>query len=320
MASRQTKARNDKKSSDGQGLGKPSASPEHGHLAEATEEKDPPNRAVLDAIMTLRDEVAQIKTDVCAIIDTRIKDTYNDLKEEIISATSSLQTSITKLEATTASHDTTIKEIERSTTDHSDSVTTLQRQVTYLKSEMEKYAQKCEDLEARSRRNNVRIVGIAEGEEGPKPRNFTAKLLQDVLSLDEPPLIDRAHRTLRQRPGPGTPPRPFVVRLHYYHTTEYILNKAATTTRDGKNLQYQGKKIHIFPDYPPTIVKQRALFTRTREILRNQPGVKYGLLYPARLLVTYKGVQTSFTDPQKAQTYAEQLFGIRSDHSPIPAK
>lgn len=148
-------------------------------------------------------------------------------------------------------------------------------------------------------------MGVPEGKEGPNPRDFIARLLQEVLNLEEKPLIDRAHWSLKQRPGPHDTPWPFVLRLHYYQTLEDIMRKAAAM----KNIQYQGKKLQVFPNYPPTVAKRRALFTRTREILRGQPGVKYGLLYPVRLLVTYNSEQTSFTDPKKAQDFAEHFFG-----------
>lgn len=157
-----------------------------------SEEADPPNRAVLAAIAALRNGVAQIKEDICATIDARIQTVY-----------------ITALEKTTALHENTIREIEKSASHHSD-VTTLQRQVTRLNSDVEKLTEKCEDLEGSSRRHNIWIIGIPEGTEGPRPRDFIAGLLQDVLSLDEKPLIDRAHRTLRKRLEPHEPPRPFI--------------------------------------------------------------------------------------------------------------
>lgn len=73
-------------------------------------------------------------------------------------------------------------------------------------------------------------------------------------------------------------------------------------------LRCKGEELQIFPDYPPAVAKRRTLFNRTREILRGQAGVKYGLLYPAKLLVIHDGVQATFADPQKAQEYAESLF------------
>lgn len=205
----------------------------------------------------------------------------------------------------------TITELEKSVSLHSDDVTTLQRQVARLNSEVEKLTGKCEDLEGRCRRHNIRIIGIPEGAEGSRPRDFIAGLLQDVLSLDEKPLIDRVHRTLRRRPDPQEPPRPFVLRLHYYHVLEDILRKSAA----AKQLYYRGKRIQIFPDYPPAVAKRRALFNRARELLRDKPGVRYGLLYPARLLVTHNGTQTSFMDPKKAEEYAESLSASESSTS-----
>jgi len=75
------------------------------------------------------------------------------------------------------------------------------------------------------------------------------------------------------------------------------------------NLEYQGRKIFIFPDFPPSVVKQRAAFTKVRGMLRGRSDVRYGLIYPAKLLVTHRGVKMSFTDPKEAQDYAEKHFG-----------
>lgn len=276
-------------------------------LPDDMNEADPSNHAVLAAIAALRSEVAQIKSDICSSIDARIQTVCTELKSELATTKKEIQTSITALEGSTASHEKTIKDLERSASLQSDDITALQRQVKRLNSEMEKLVSKCEDLEGRSRRHNIRIIGIPEGAEGSTPRDFVAGLLQELLSLEAKPLIDRAHRTLRRRPDPQEPPRPIILRLHYYHVLEDILRKAIA----AKQLFYEGKRIQIFPDYPPSIAKRRALFNRARELLQDKPVVKYGLLYPARLLVTVNGMQTSFTDPKKAEEYADGLFAPR---------
>lgn len=184
------------------GLDQPSDSTEVVEPEHLSEEADPPNRAVLAAIAALRSEITQIKDDICATIDVRIQTVYTVLRGELATTKEELQTSITTLEKTATSHANTIGEIEKSASHHSDDVTALQRQVTRLSSEVEKLTEKCEDLEGRSRRHNIRVIGVPEGTEGPRPRDFIAGLLQEVLSLDEKPLIDRAHRTLRRRPEP----------------------------------------------------------------------------------------------------------------------
>lgn len=58
---------------------------------EMNEEEDPPNSS---AITALQSEMAQIKSDIYAVIDSRIKCVYTDLREEIAAAKKDMQTSI----------------------------------------------------------------------------------------------------------------------------------------------------------------------------------------------------------------------------------
>lgn len=55
-----------------------------------------------------------------------------------------------------------------------------------------------EDLEARGRRNNLRIRGFPEGCEGDSIVGFLEQVLPEILDLDFPRgfIIERAHRTL----------------------------------------------------------------------------------------------------------------------------
>ncbi|XP_076874334.1 uncharacterized protein LOC143523664 [Brachyhypopomus gauderio] len=62
-------------------------------------------------------------------------------------------------------HGETVRELEHVTMDHSEQVTELQTAVKKLTAQTKCLKQKCEDLEACLRRNNLRIVGIPEGSE-----------------------------------------------------------------------------------------------------------------------------------------------------------
>ena len=198
----------------------------------------------------------------------------------------------------------TLKSLEANAT--SDTVVDLEATVKQLHSQVEQLSEKCLDLEGRSKRQNLRIAGVKEGEErGQKARDFVAQLLMEVLQLDEKPVIDRAHRALRQRPGDNEPPRHLILRVHHCHALESILQKVMRS----QNLTYRGQRIQVFRDFPPTVVKRRAAFTPARKLLRDQPGVKFGLLYPAKLRVTHNGKETTFTDPEEARLYAERHFG-----------
>lgn len=59
------------------------------------------------------------------------------------------------------------------------------------------------------------MLGIEEGEEGLWPTEFIAQLLQDVLQLEDKPVLGRAHCSIRAKPKDGELPRPFVIRVHF---------------------------------------------------------------------------------------------------------
>ncbi|KAI2642956.1 LINE-1 type transposase domain-containing protein 1 [Labeo rohita] len=84
------------------------------------------------------------------------------------------------------------------------------------------------DLESRSRRNNIRIIGLPESTEGPRPSVFFSELLAEVFGdgvLESPPECDRAHRSLSDKPKPGQRPRPVIVRLHRFQQKEKIIRE-----------------------------------------------------------------------------------------------
>ena len=75
--------------------------------------------------------------------------------------------------------------------------------------ELNKIKMKNEDLEARSRRNNIRILGLPEMTAMGKPKVYIEIMLCDIFGLEmlSPFLVvKRAHRRLAPRPimGHGT--------------------------------------------------------------------------------------------------------------------
>ncbi|KAL7845247.1 hypothetical protein AOLI_G00234390 [Acnodon oligacanthus] len=73
---------------------------------------------------------------------------------------------------------------------------------------------KCDDLESRSCRQNIRIVGVPEGETFFITNSAVLELLRQAFDLDKAPEVDHAHRSLA--PKRGDIPRPIVASLHYY--------------------------------------------------------------------------------------------------------
>ncbi|KAJ3613996.1 hypothetical protein NHX12_017573 [Muraenolepis orangiensis] len=186
-----------------------------------------------------------------------------------------LKSSVEPLQRTVEAHKATMRDLEQAATDHSTQIDELEATVGMLTSQVKRLDDKCEELEGRSRRNNIRAMGIPEGLEGPRATDFVAQLLRDLLKLDEKPLLDRAHRTLQEWSGEGTPPRPFVVRVHFFHIRSQILQRAG----ESSPLLYNGKRISIFRDYTSSVAKKRAAFVKVKRTLHSYPNVKFGLLF-----------------------------------------
>ncbi|KAL1266063.1 hypothetical protein QQF64_004090 [Cirrhinus molitorella] len=103
------------------------------------------------------------------------------------------------------------------------------------------------DLEARSRRHNIKIVGIQEGEEEGKPTEFVSRLIPQLLGEEyfpHPVKVDRAHRSLQPKPAVGEKPRTILARIHHFQEKELILRRGRM-----QPLEYKGKRVLIFPDY-----------------------------------------------------------------------
>lgn len=95
------------------------------------------------------------------------------------------------------------------------------------------------DLEARSRRNNIRIHGIAEGAEGDNMKTFLEQFFKNELSLTTPLGIQRCHRSLGPRPPQDSNPRSVLVYFLEYTTKEQVLRSAWRK----KEIHYNGKRV-----------------------------------------------------------------------------
>ncbi|XP_073480012.1 proteinase-activated receptor 1-like [Aquarana catesbeiana] len=118
--------------------------------------------------------------------------------------------------------------VEDVTEEHSVAIRTLQNKVKVL----EYHA---DDAENRSRRNNLRIVGFAEGAEGQNPATFVEDLLRSLL------------------PGAQLSP-----------DRDELLQAA----RVMKEISYQNSRMFLFPDYTVETQKQRRSFKAVKAAMR----------------------------------------------------
>lgn len=236
----------------------------------------------------------------------------NSMEDRII-AKLSVQLSADR--ATIDRHDQTIQQMETSLNDMEARLLTLKSTCKTLSRENEALKLKTDDLENRSRRNNIRITGLPEKVEGSHPTAFMEVFLEETFgaeSFPSPPSVDRAHRVAISRRKQDDPPRPFIARIHRYQDKERILKLA----REAGSLSFRGSEIHIYPDYSAEVSKKRAAYYTVKSQLRNA-GFGYRMFFPAKLQVTDKnGQKLLFLSPEEVSAF---LKNNRQSIPPTPS-
>ena len=89
------------------------------------------------------------------------------------------------------------------------------------------------------------------------------------------------------------------MRIHHYQVMERILSVARQST-----LEYNGRRVYIFPDLAEDILKQRHRFDSIKANCKSK-GVRYGFRHPATFIVTTKegGEAKMFETPEAEESY-----------------
>lgn len=124
--------------------------------------------------MVLESEMAIIRTDVYGV-----RTGFEDFKTAI-------NTELTTLR-------NTMGHSEQRLTVCSDDIEALKREVKWLGVLTDSLQNKCEELESRSRRNNIRITGVPEGPSSCSSTSV-ADLLHEAFNLDDALFTDSSHR------------------------------------------------------------------------------------------------------------------------------
>ncbi len=179
------------------------------------------------------------------------------------------------------------------------------RTVTDLGNQLERLTEKMTDMEDRSRRNNVQLVGLPEGAEGSNAAGFLrVNLSKWIPSLRDRNIeIDRAHRVYDGRKNSDRP-RTLIFRVLRWHDRSEILRGARQAnpvkcTQDNVTLLF-------FPDFSPARTIRRKAFN---PVLKKMTalGLQPFLTYPAAIKLRHKGEQRSFDSPQKAEDFISSL-------------
>ncbi|CAH2250291.1 Hypothetical predicted protein [Pelobates cultripes] len=176
-------------------------------------------------------------------------------------------------------------------------------EIQYLRDQLRSLEETNEDLNNRTRRNNIRVRGI--------PETISTDLLPDTLTevfqnlLPEATaadlLMDRAHRTLRAPSANAATPRDIVVRLHFYHIKERIMRAA----RDAP-IELEGVPVQLFQDLAPTTLKRRRELRPLTQHLSHH-GLRYAWGHPFKMIIRKDGRFHSLTRPDEIPALLTQL-------------
>lgn len=227
------------------------------------------------------------------------------ISEEFNAAFLALNTRLGEMDSKIKDHGVRLESLETNANSTAKDIMAMETAIAALQSDNNKMKSKLADLEGRSRRNNIRLFGLPEGIEGPRPTHFFSQLLVEVLGkevLDSPPELDRAHRVPNKpKEADGIPrgPRGVIIRFHKFQTKDLVI-RAARKMR-GK-LHYNTKAIYINEDYSPEVLEMRADYKDVMKDLYNA-GLKPALHFPAKLFITSEGVKIRLASPGEATAY-----------------
>ncbi len=205
-----------------------------------------------------------------------------ELREDIQATNKSVKELREELEA--------IATAAKQTRDRVDSVQAAAREdrraVTDLRNQLERLTEKMTDMEDRSRRNNVRLVGLPEGAEGSNAAGFLrvnfSKWIPSLKGHDIE--IDRAHHVCDGGRGSDRP-HTLIFHVLRWHDRSEIL-KGAQQAYPVKCAQ-DNVTLLFFPDFSPATTIRRKAFG---PVLKKMTalGLQPFLTYPAVIKLRHR--------------------------------
>ncbi len=249
---------------------------EDGHDAISNQAKQENMDAIQANIIT------EIKA-VCSDMKKEYSETIGVLKKELTDFREEVKEKLSTIGSDLQEITKRVEETEQRVADMEEQSTEISELLSHTLEIQQSIQTQLTDLEARSRRNNIRIHGIPEGSEGDDIQDFVEKFIKSELSLSDARLgIQRCHRSLGSRPPQGSSPRSMIIYFQEYKMKEMVLRSAWKK----KEICFEGKRVFFEQDYPAKILKKRRAYADIRKTLKEN-GLRFQILYPAKLKVFF---------------------------------
>lgn len=184
-------------------------------------------------------------------------------------------------------------------------VSELKRQHDTLQKSYLQLHNKVDDLENRSRRCNLRILGIPETVKGQDLFHFLQNTLPDLLQVKEAcanMIVERAHRLGPARADTDNRPRVVIFKSLSYVHKEAIW----AASRKQRDIRWNDSRLLIFQDYSAEVTRARKEFAPLCSKLV-KTGKKFALLFPARLRLYQGSAFKDFSSVEDAERFLAEL-------------
>ncbi|ROL43387.1 LINE-1 type transposase domain-containing protein 1 [Anabarilius grahami] len=125
---------------------------------------------------------------------------------------------------------------------------------------------KCEDLESRARRKNLRIYLVPEKTEGNDMNAFLETLFRDKRNIQEEIHIERAHRATSVSAGRKEQARSIIVRFRSYKEKQRVLQAAWSK----KDIRINDRRIYFDEDFTADVYRERTMYRSVRKQLQER--------------------------------------------------
>lgn len=267
------------------------------------EKKDKPLKPRLASSLVMASEDIPVDQHVSSMED--LKNMQDTVLKTINTWFDLLDEKFTSLQSSHNSLVTQMDEIDETVSDHEAHLQSMETAINKLRKENPFLRAKTNYLEGRSRRSNVKFVGIPEGEEKGHLTEFISTLIPKLLGethFPKPVIVECTHRSQQPKPAegassPAARPRTIITWVHHYQEREAIIRLAWQ-----QSLKYGTHKVFIFPDYTTEVMEQRPGFREAMTVLR-ELKIKHSLRFPVKLHFQHNGLQRIFTSPKEAMTF-----------------
>lgn len=206
-----------------------------------------------------------------------------------------------------------VKEAEERISGAEDEIVQLSARANSLESQVKKLTEKVDDMENRNRRNNLRLVGLPEKEEGSDACAFLEAWIPKILEMDSNTsvVLERAHRVGPQRNkdvrntrrDASAPPRTLIMKFLNFKQKEQVLRLA----RSKGVISYKEHTLRFHPDVSAEVHRKQRAYDGVRQKLRERGIGKHRIIYPARLLLTHQEKSRVFDTPEAVESFIEGL-------------